>query len=172
MLDSIKNRRSIRGYQDKPVPRELLEQLVEAGRWAPSAGNLQPCHFYIVQSRSMLKDMFEKTLNQEPGWQLEAPAAIVVTTEPDVSGQRYGDRGLYLYNIQDSGAATQNIMLAAQSLGLGTCWIGSFNENECSKALGIPERRVPRAIITVGYPSRRPETPPRKELDELTTWIG
>lgn len=171
MFDTILNRRSIRKYEDKPVPREQMEQLVEAGRWAPSGGNLQPWHFYVVQSRSMLKEMFETSL-ASPSWELEVPAAIIVATDPDISGQRYGDRGTFLYNIQDSGAATQNILLAAHELGLGTCWIGSFNEAACAKAIGIPERRIPRVIITVGYPSHQPEPRPRKELDEIVTWIG
>lgn len=171
MLDTIQNRRSIRGYEDRAVPRELLEQLIEAAHWAPSAGNLQPCHYYIVQSRSMLQQLFEKAL-AEPSWQMEAPAAIIVTSEPDISGQRYQQRGEFLYNIQDSAAATQNILLAAHGLGLGTCWIGAFNEAECSKAIGIPERRIPRAIVTVGYPSRTPEARPRKDIEEVSTWIG
>jgi nitroreductase len=92
---------------------------------------------------------------------------IVVCADENRSSTRYGKRGEMLYCIQDTAAATQNILLTAYSLGLGACWVGAFNEDEAKKALKTPKGTRPVAIIPVGYPNRTPSERGRRPLNQI-----
>ena len=135
----------------------MVETLIEAARWAPSAGNIQPWEFVIVRKPAVKKKLAQAALNE--AFVEEAPAVIVVCADEKRASMGYGIRGRTLYCIQDTAAATQNILLTAYSLGLGSCWIGAFNEDEAKEALNAPEGVRPVAIIPVGYPN---ETPPQR----------
>jgi nitroreductase len=97
----------------------------------------------------------------------EAPAVIVVCANENRSSQRYGVRGKTLYCIQDTAAAIQNIHLAAYSLGLGTCWVGAFKEEEAREILKIPQGIRPVAIIPVGYPAEAPSPRNRRSISQI-----
>ncbi|MEM1539732.1 MAG: nitroreductase family protein, partial [Candidatus Bathyarchaeia archaeon] len=97
----------------------------------------------------------------------ETPVVIVACADENRSAQGYGMRGKNLYCIQDTAAAVQNIHLAAYSMGLGTCWVGAFMEDEVKKILKIPEGIRPVAIIPVGYPAEKPSPPPRRPLRQI-----
>jgi len=142
-----------------------VEKLIDAARWAPSAGNIQPWEFIIVRNPEIKRNLAKAALNQS--FIEEAPVVIVVCADEIRSSQGYGVRGKTLYCIQDTAAATQDIHLAAYSLGLGTCWVGAFNEEEARKILEIPQGVRPVAIIPVGYPAEKPPARNRRPLNQI-----
>jgi nitroreductase len=165
VFEAIRGRRSIRAFESREVPEELVERLIEAARWAPSAGNIQPWEFIIVRKQEIKRKLAEAAL-----WQSfieEAPVVIVVCADEVRSTQGYGMRGKTLYCIQDTAAAIQNIHLAAYSMGLGTCWVGAFREDEARKVLKTPAGIRPVAIIPVGYPAETPSPRSRRPLRQI-----
>ena len=165
VLEAIKGRRSIRAFKNEDISSETVEKLIDAARWAPSAGNIQPWEFIIVRNPEIKRNLAKAALNQS--FIEEAPVVIVVCADEVRSSQGYGVRGKTLYCIQDTAAATQNIHLAAYSLGLGTCWVGAFNEEEARKILEIPQGVRPVAIIPVGYPAEKPPARNRRPLNQI-----
>jgi nitroreductase len=153
LSEAIRERRSIRAFKKQDVPEEIAEKLIDAARQAPSAGNIQPWEFVIIR-RQDVKEELVKAAGQ--AFVEEAPVVIVVCANEKRSSMGYGVRGKILYCIQDTAAATQNILLTAHSLGLGTCWIGAFNEDKAGKAVNAPEGIRPVAIIPVGYADESP----------------
>jgi len=165
VFEAIKKRRSIRAYKNTDIPEETVEKLIEAARWAPSAGNIQPWEFIIVRNKETKRRLAEAALNQT--FIEEAPVVIVVCADYRRSSMGYGSRGATLYCIQDTAAAIQNIHLAAIAMGLGTCWVGAFREEPVKKLLKIPDGVRPVAIIPVGYPAEQPNPRPRRQLNEI-----
>lgn len=154
VLEAIKGRRSIRAFKSQNVSSEIIEKLIDAARWAPSAGNIQPWDFIIVRNVEIKGRLAEAALSQF--FIEEASVVIVVCANETRSSHGYGVRGKSLYCIQDTAAAIQNILLVAHSLGLGTCWVGAFREDEAREILKIPEGIRPVVIIPVGYPAESP----------------
>jgi nitroreductase len=165
VLEAIKERRSIRAYTDEEVSEEDVERLIEAARWAPSAGNIQPWAFVVVKDVETKRKLSDAALNQT--FIQEAPVVIVVCADLTRSSSGYGSRGVHLYSLQDTAAATENILLAAQELGLATCWVGAFHEDEVAKAVKAPKNMRPVAIVPVGYPAERPVAPRRRSFNEI-----
>ena len=165
LLQAIKGRRSIRVFKKQNVPEEIVEKLIDAASWAPSAGNIQPWEFVIVRKPVVKKKLAQAALNQ--AFVEEAPVVIVVCADKTRSSMGYGLRGKTLYCIQDTAAATQNILLTAHSLGLGACWVGAFNEDEAKKAVNAPEGIRPVAIIPVGYANEAPSQRDRRPLSQI-----
>jgi nitroreductase len=158
VFEAIKGRRSVRKFKRKSVSADMVEKLIDAGRWAPSAGNIQPWEFIIVRKAEIKAELAEAAGGQ--AFIEEAPVAIVVCANENRSVQGYGVRGKTLYCIQDTAAAIQNIHLAAYALGLGTCWVGAFGEEEVKEALKIPDGVRPVAIVPVGFAAEA--VPPRR----------
>lgn len=158
VLEAIKGRRSIRSYKKKDVSNAVIIKLINLASFAPSAGNTQPCEFIIVRKIEIKKNLAKCAFNQT--FLNDAPVLLVVCANESRSSQRYGTRGKTLYCIQDTAAAIQNILLAAHSFGLSTCWVGAFNENATKEILNIPLKIRPVAIITIGYGTEIP--PPRR----------
>ena len=165
VVDAIQGRRSIRAFQSKEVPQEIVEKLIDMAGWAPSAGNIQPWEFIIVRKPEIKRRLVEAALDQT--FIEEAPIAIVVCANENRSSQGYGIRGKTLYCIQDTAAAIQNILLAAYSFGLGACWIGAFREEEAREILKIPYGVRPIAIIPIGYPAEAPPSPSRRPVTQI-----
>lgn len=161
VLKAIKERRSIRKYKPDDVSPEDLNTILEAGRWAPSASNKQPWHFVVVQKKSMRKKLADA--HAYGRFMAESPVVIVVLGDPAVHPK---------YHLADPHNAVQNMLLAAYSLGLGTCWMGVRDtdiEPEFRELLGIPENLRVICSISLGYPDHdRSST--RKTLDEITSW--
>jgi nitroreductase len=151
-IEAIRKRRSIRKYKDDAIPEELLSTILECGRLAPSAGNRQPWVFIVVRDSSVKDGLMKAAGNQPQVGQ--APIVIVVCADPEISAARYDDRGRSLYVFQDTAAAVENMMIAATSFGLGTCWIGAFNETEARRVLDLPSRLRPVAMVSMGYPDQ------------------
>lgn len=169
VLALIKSRRCIRKYADRPVTDEQVNRILEAMRWAPSGGNLQPWAFYVVRSSQVKNRLVAAALGQT--FLAEAPVVIGVAAVPGRSGERYKARGESLYCLQDTAAAVQNALLMAKAMGLGTCWVGAFQDDEVAKALSLPPEQRPVALIPVGYPEQDPQPRPRRELVEVVTII-
>lgn len=168
-LTLLKSRFSVRRFKPDPVPDELLTQVLEAARWAPSAGNLQPWFFYVVKGREQKEALATFALNQR--FLAQAPVCIVTCAEPARSARVYGDRGRDLYCYQDSAAAAQNILLAAVALGLGACWVGAFDPVRVKRYLALPADRVPVAMIPLGYPDADARhRPGRRPLEEVVSF--
>jgi nitroreductase len=165
VFEAIKNRRSIRQYTKQGVSEKKIEKLIDAARWAPSAGNIQPWNLVIVRDTKIKKRLSVAALDQTVIE--EAPVVIVVCTDEIRSEWGYGSRGLTLYCLQDTAAATQNLILAAHALGLGACWIGAFQEKEVKKVLNTPVGIRPVAIVTLGHSAEKPLARERRPVDEV-----
>jgi len=165
VFEAIKKRRSVRAYADEKVSEEDVGRLIEAARLAPSAGNIQPWEFVIVKDMETKRKLSEAALNQT--FIQKAPLVIVVCADLNRVSRGYSSRGKKLYSIQDTAAATQNILLAAQELGLATCWVGAFREKEVAKAVKAPRNLRPVAVVPVGHPAERPVAPPKRSVNEI-----
>jgi len=162
ILSLLKSRRSIRIYQDKPIPQDLLLQIVEAGRWAATAANLQPWHFVVVtdpETRKRIGEVARFFFIKSPHVE-KAPVVMVLGFDT-----RKGKYGRY-----DVTLAGGNMMTMATSLGLGTCWIGAFDEPKVKEILEIPKSIEVIGLITLGYPDEKAEVPPRVELEKIVHW--
>jgi nitroreductase len=165
ILELIKSRRTIKSYDPKFVNWDYLSKILEAGRHAPCSGNIQNWKFIVVIEPSQKKDLAVAAYEQ---YEIAlAGALIVVCAEPEKAERYYGLRGERLYTTQNCAAAVQNMLLEAQSLGLGTTWIGAFDEEAVRDSCGIPKNIRPQAIIAVGFPKEIPEKPPKYPLETL-----
>ncbi len=157
-MNSIFTRRSIRQYTDQEVSEELIHQLLRAAMYAPSAGNCRPWQFIVVRKKERLGQLSEASPYSK--MTKDAPAAIVVCG--DLQLERFPG-----FWMQDCSAATQNILLEAQSHGLGTVWLGIYPIRErvdyLKKCLNLPAHVIPLSMIPIGYPAQSPETPERYE---------
>lgn len=169
LIELMKTRRSIRRFQSTPVSREDLQPLLEAFRWAPSAGNVQPVRLYVARNAEKRQQLMATAFGQR--FIAEAPVVLVVAVELAEAKRAYGGRGVGLYCIQDAAVATQNLLLAAEATGLAACWVGAFNEQRIADALRLPPTERPVAIVPVGVPAERPMPPRRKHLKELVRYV-
>ena len=157
-VEAMKTRRSIRKYKVEDVPEDVVTTILDCGRWAPSAGNRQPWRFIIVRDSVVRKRL--ATAFPTGSFVADVPVAIAVVIDPAGS----------THPVEDGAAATQNILLAAHALGLGSCWVGTYNsanEGIGKEILGAPAEHRLLSIIAIGYPAESP-TKTRKDLAELT----
>jgi nitroreductase len=162
VLSLLKGRRSIRRYRPDPVPDEMIEQLLEAGRWAPSASNRQPWQFIVVRDEAILKQVAQHAAYYFIRWAHveEAPLLIVLCGEAR-------NRIYRQFLHEDVGLAGSQIMLQAHALGLGTCWIGGLDRKAIADVLKVPEHIEIVGLLTVGFPAEDPEPPARKPLADI-----
>jgi len=146
ILQFIKSRRSIRKFTNSPVEKNDIEAILEAARWAPSAGNCQPWRFIVVTNSKKIRK-FDPFFHQP--WVENAPVVIAVLAAPDDSYRRYGPSSAYY--VQDCSAATQNMLLMAHGLGLGTVWIGAFSKEQVRKQLKIEPEYEVFALVCLGH---------------------
>ncbi len=165
LLSIIKGRRSIRDFQKKEIPEEIIDELIEALIWAPSAGNLQARRFILIKDPFIKRALARAALGQS--FIAEAPLVIVGCADLQRISSRYGSRGMNLYVIQDVSASIMQLMLLAHEKGLGTVWVGAFDESIVSDILELPSHIRPIAIVPVGYPERIPPPPPRRPIKEI-----
>ncbi|MBC7189540.1 nitroreductase family protein [Candidatus Aerophobetes bacterium] len=164
VMEAIKTRRSVRKYQQKPVPEEKLKKILEAGRLAPSARNAQSYKFIVVRNPELIKKLAkEATPYHFIG---EAPVIIAaVSLKPDY----IMSNGVPAYAV-DLGIALDHMSLVATSEGLGTCWIGGFYQEPAKKILNIPDKYKVAALMPLGYPADTPGEKMRKSLEELVCY--
>ncbi len=165
VFDCIRTRRSVRKYKDKPVPWDNIVEIMQAGKYAPFAGNITNVKFIVVKSEDKRRAIAEASAQQY--WMQDAPIHIVMVGEPEKAERYYGTRGIRLYTIQGIAAAVENMLLTAHSLGLGSCWVGAFDEDEIRRLCNLPEHVDVHAILTIGYADEVPETPPKYRIEHI-----
>ncbi len=178
-LEAIKTRRSIRQYKPDPIDDKTLQTVLEAARWAPSWKNTQCWRFIVVRDSSiktgiancLIKSKRGDTLVDNAGSRaiIQAPILIVACAELGKSGLNAGvfatDKGdWYMFDVA---LAMQNLVLAAQAMGLGTVHLGLFEAKKVAEILGVPEGFCVVSMTPLGYPDQEPRTVPRKELSEI-----
>jgi len=164
-FEAITNRRSIRKYKKQNLSQAIVEKLLESARLTPSAGNVQPWEFVVASTQKTKMKLSQGAFGQKS--LQDASVVIVVCVDEKRAAESYGARGKTLYCIQDTAAAVENILLTACSLGLGSCWIGAFKEDEIRKVINAPKDMRPVALIPVGYPNEAPEARPRRPITEI-----
>ena len=183
-LEAIRTRRSVRRFADRPVEPEKLQALLEAVRMAPSWANMQCWRFVVVEDPQVRERISElsyvesffatRGYKSNPAQKAlaQAPVVIVACAEPGESG----DLGGQHYYMTDMGIAAENLMLAAHSLGLGSVFVGVFNEEQLGDLLDIPPGVRIVGLFPIGYPLEEVKGgPPRKPLDEIVfygKWKG
>jgi nitroreductase len=164
VFEAIKSRRSIRSFSDKKIEEEKLKKVLEAGRSAPSAGNMQEWKFVVVRD----KDTKEKLATAANNQRFIAKADVIIVGCATVVDEVM-TCGQYTYPI-DLAIALDHMSLQAVEEGLGTCWIGAFKEDEVKKILGIPDEIRVVELMPLGYPLFVPESRSRKKLDEIVVY--
>lgn len=165
VFDTIKKRRTIHRFEDKPVDEEKIKKILNAGRWAPSWTNSQPWKFAIIRDQETKDEISEVVATVFNKAIREAPVSIVIGVNPKDDPFHY---------VEDGAAATQNMALMAESLGLGSAWIGIFSlpekdessEEVVKEVVGLPKNLRIISILPVGYPKKIPEKG-RKDLSSL-----
>lgn len=164
LLQTILTRRSIRKYEDRSIPGEMIKKMLSAAMYAPSAGNAQPWHFVVVTDEELRLELSQ--VHPYVRMAAAAPVSILVCAEPAL--EKYPG-----YWIIDCAAAVQNLLLAAHSLGLGGVWTGVCPDKERMKKirdiLGLPQSIVPHSLIPIGWPADIPKHPDRFNPERIHT---
>ena len=166
VYEAIKKRRSIRAYEDKPVPEDVLRRVLDAARLAPSARNRQEWRFVAVRDVDKRKRLVEAANGQKFVGEAPVVLAFCATEDKDVMscGQKAGSIDLSI--------AMSYVTLAAVSEGLGTCWLGAYSEDKVKRVLGVPAAAKVVAMSPLGYPAEEPKARSRKGFDEVVSFEG
>ena len=174
LMDAVLTRRSIRKYEDRPVPDESLARIFEAVRFAPSWTNCQCWEIVVVREEETKRRLQEAVAPKNPALKsvVTAPVVLAVCGRKGVSGYydgkastKFGD--WYLFDL---GIATQTLCLAAWDQGLGTVVVGLMDHDRAAAVLGVPETHELVALVPVGYPAKIPGAPKRKEIEAFVRW--
>jgi len=160
VLEAIESRRSVRKYKPEAIPDGDLKKILTAAQLAPSAGNKQPWRFVVVRDPETRKKLGE--IAREQTWISDA-GVIVVALAMDKKSPEVYER----WAERDAMTAVEHMVLAAWSLGYGTCWVGAFHEDNVKELLGIPENMTVINLLPIGVPDQRPDARPRKLIDEI-----
>jgi nitroreductase len=158
-LEALKGRRSIRVYEERAVPRQLIEEIIDAARLAPSANNIQPWEFIVVTDKAGRKAIADLT---DYGKFIAQSGACVVVFCKDV--KRY---------LEDGSAATENVLVAAHALGLGTCWVAGYKKDYAEpirNLLGVPAGYNLVSLVSLGYPAAPATAHDKRDLKEVLHW--
>ncbi|MEQ8187761.1 MAG: nitroreductase family protein [Candidatus Eremiobacterota bacterium] len=168
LFEAIRKRRSIRQFTSEYVPDDYVNKILEAAILAPSAGNLQSWYFIVVRNKTLIENLAMAAWNQE--CVRNASLLIVVCCDTGRIAP-YGKRGTELFTLHDTGAAIENMLLASTALGLGSVWVGAFDEVEAAELLGLNWNEFrPVAIIPTGFPAEEPSMPSRRSLSETAEY--
>jgi nitroreductase len=167
-FEVLRARRSIRRFQPQAVSRETITQVLDAVRSAPTAGNLQAYHVYVVQNPRMIRGLTDASDGQE--CVAQAACVLVFCTDAPRSEVRYKERGRTLYCIQDTTIAATFAHVAATALGLGSVLVGAFDESRVAKTIGASVSHRPLLMLPLGYPAESPEPTERRALDEMVRY--
>jgi len=164
--DVIKKRRSIRKFsQSKQVTEVQIDNLLEAARWAPSAGNFQSYFLFVIRNQELKEQLTKAALNQK---HVSRASVVFVACADKKRVFFYGRRGRSLYCIQDATIALYNVWLALTGMGLAAVWVGAINESKVSKTLNLPSHLRPIALLPIGYPLESPKPPKRRNLNKIS----
>lgn len=158
-LEALRSRRSTRVYEEKPVPKVLIEQIVDAARLAPSANNIQPWEFVVVTDKAVRKKIADLT---DYGKFIAQAGACVAVFCKDVK-----------HYLEDGSAATENLLVAAHALGLATCWVAGYKKDYAGpvrELLGVPQGYNLVSLVSVGYPAVEAAPHGKRGLEEVLHW--
>jgi nitroreductase len=156
LVDVVLSRRSIRRYEQKEIPKDVLDKILDAGRQAPSAANRQPWHFIVVTDPETKKELSKGMFNR---FIKDTPVTIVGCAHKDLIAGKW--------SIISTAIALQNMVVAAWAMGVGSCWIGDFNEEKVKRLLSIPENWNIIALVSFGYPAEKPQPRKKKSIEEI-----
>jgi nitroreductase len=169
-FQTVRHRHSVRQYRSgETVEREKLHAILETACAAPTAGDLQSYHIIVVESDDKRQALSALADNQ--AFIFDAPLALVFCADRGRAAEKYGDRGRDLYAVQDATIAAAYAQLAVVAAGLGTTWVGYFDEAGVRELLGLEDGVEPIAIVSVGYPAEFPEPTPRRRLDDVVRYL-
>jgi nitroreductase len=158
-MEALRERRSVRVYEKKPIPKDLIESVIDAGRLAPTANNVQPWEFIVVTEAGVRRQIAELT---DWGKFIAQSGACVAVYCKAVK-----------HYLEDGSAAIENIMIAAHSLGLGTCWVAGYGKDygePVRRLLGVPEGYKLVGLISLGYPAEKPVAKGKRDLSSVLHW--
>jgi len=175
-LDLVRTRYSTRRFQDQPVAREIILSCIEAARLAPSAENVQPWRFLVLDDPELLSRVAKAAFSgiyRPSRFAARAPVLIVLLAKLDILANRIGAgiQGTQYY-LLDLGIAGEHLVLRATELGLGACWIGWFNAKGLRRCLDIPDKYRIVALLALGYPEDKPTRPRPKLPIEKIAWFN
>lgn len=168
-IELIEKRRSIRKFSGKPVEKEKLDILLSIINQAPSAGNMQAYKIYVIANNEIRKKLWEFKPNQT--FLIESTFILVFCQDKEQNRERFGSRGENLYSLLDAAIACTYAHLASVELGLGSVWVGAFDENIVKDCLNLPENLIPVALLPLGYPLETPEPKLRRNIDDMVTFV-
>jgi nitroreductase len=166
-FEVVARRRSVRQFLDKEVEEEKIKTILDYAILCQTAGNLQSYEIFVVRDSKTREKLARAALSQM--WVASAPIVFVVCANQKRAGTYYGKRGYELYAINDASIVATYIELLACALGLGSCWVGAFDEGEVRNILNLPEGIKPIAIIPVGYPAEKPRKPAKRK--DVIHWV-
>lgn len=168
LLEVIQSRRSVRMFERRPLEPGKLQTVIEALRLAPSAGNLQAYCVHAVRDDARKRALAAAALGQEF---LATASVVLVFCAIPARSAKYGRRGAELYCLQDAAVAAAYAQLAATDLGLGSCWVGAFDEDSVRRALDLPAGERPVTLLPLGYPAEKPAPTSRRALRDLVEGV-
>ncbi len=176
LVKLLKGRRSIRAFRGDSLSKDVVLEILDAARWAPSARNAQPVEYVIVTDISSRRQLAEAARQPQP---VDAPISIVVVVDL-LKSAKVGElspkdastieRAITLYAHLDAAAAIQNILLASTALGIGSLWISGFDESGVRQTINLPKAYKPIAIIVLGFPKRMVDPPVRRSFEDIISW--
>ncbi|MBI2264438.1 MAG: nitroreductase family protein [Armatimonadetes bacterium] len=163
--DLVSERCSIRAFKSRALDKSAISQILQVTAKAPSAGNLQAYEVVLIQDSRRRQVLADAAWGQD--FIAKAPVVLVFFADPKLSASRYGNRGIELYCLQDATVAAAYTQLAVTDLGLGSVWVGAFQDEAVREAVDAPKDLVPVCILPIGYPDESPRPTPRRSLRDL-----
>jgi nitroreductase len=162
--DVVRNRHSVRDFQEKKVDVKIIKRIIDAAMSAPSAGNLQAYKIHIVRSKESRESI---AIGSDQHNLAKVPVILVFCADILKSEAKYHERGAELYSFQDATIACAYAQLAAANEGLSTVWVGGFEPLEIARIVGAVEYEVPCAMLAIGYPNAKPRMTDRRPMEEI-----
>jgi len=162
LVDIVLSRRSIRRYEQKEIPKDVLDKILEAGRQAPSAANRQPWHFIVLTDDEVKIELSKGLFNRH----IKNSAFTVV----GCANIGFWHIGTKKWSIVGTSIALQNMVIAAWAMGIGSCWIGDFKEYYVKQLLDIPDKWKVVALISFGYPAEKPHPKRKKPFEKIVSF--
>jgi len=156
LVDLVLSRRSIRRYEQKDIPKDVLDRVLEAGRQAPSAMNRQPWHFVVLMDYGIKKKLSGGLFNRHIK---DSAFTLVGCASTGIIDRKW--------STVSTSIALQNMVIAAWAMGVGSCWIGDFKEEQVKQLLNIPDKWKVVALVSFGYPAEKPKAKRRKPLEKI-----
>lgn len=177
LFEAVRTRRSVRSFTAAPVTDEQIEQILDAGRWAPTGGNMQPWEFIVIRDpelKAQLVDAtyvgYDRLTGRPQTWILGAPVLVFVGLNAKRSGARYGKEAVERGARLDCAACVENMLLAITALGLGGTWIVGYDSKLIAERLRLPPEVLPFSLIALGHPAKVPSAPYRLPLEDITEY--